>query len=170
MFPHPQPRSPPLLSFGEQLQNTTCTHTYFRWMKPAKLREFIGMVNYHRILPHCAVWKPTSALFGSPTASDFNLRQHRTSDSVRLQPLTASDLNLRQHRSSDNVGLQPPTASDLRQRRTSSPTASEFYFRRMVVCAGSLTITFDPTSGQRSYSNLEKFHEVFWGTKLQGKG
>ena len=24
----------------------------------------------------------------------------------------------------------------------------------MVVCAGSLTITFDPTSGQRSYSNL----------------
>ena len=25
---------------------------------------------------------------------------------------------------------------------------------RMVVCAGSLTITFDPTSGQRSYSNL----------------
>ena len=41
---------------------------------------------------------------------------------------------------------------------------------RMVVCAGSLTITFDPTSGQRSYSNLENFHEVFWGTKLQGKG
>ena len=40
----------------------------------------------------------------------------------------------------------------------------------MVVCAGSLTITFDLTSGQRSYSNLEKFHEVFWGTKLQGKG
>ena len=26
---------------------------------------------------------------------------------------------------------------------------------RMVVYAGSLTITFDPTSGQRSYSNLE---------------
>ena len=40
----------------------------------------------------------------------------------------------------------------------------------MVVCAGSLTITFDPMSGQRSYSNFdENFHEVFWGTKLQGK-
>ena len=39
----------------------------------------------------------------------------------------------------------------------------------MVVCAGSLTITFDPTSGQRSYSNFENFHEVFWGTKLQGR-
>ena len=74
--------------------------------------------------------------FWSPTASDFNLRQHRTSDSVGLQPPTASDLNLRQHRTSDSVGLQPPTASDLRQRRTitiygrtSSPTASEFYLR-----------------------------------------
>ena len=32
------------------------------------------------------------------------------------------------------------------------------------------TITFDPTSGQRSYSNLENFHEVFWSTKLQVKG
>ena len=32
------------------------------------------------------------------------------------------------------------------------------------------TITFDPTSGQRSYSNLENFHEIFGGTKLQGKG
>ena len=26
------------------------------------------------------------------------------------------------------------------------------------------------TSGQRSYSNLENFHEVFYGTELQGKG
>ena len=42
--------------------------------------------------------------------------------------------------------------------------------QRMVVCAGSLTITFDPTSGHRSYSNLENFYEVFWRTKLQGKG
>ena len=80
--------------------------------------------------------------FGSPTASDFNLRQHRTSDSIGLQPPTASDLNLRQHRTSDSVGLHlrqrrssisdsvgllSPTAADfyLRQRRTSSPTASD---------------------------------------------
>ena len=80
--------------------------------------------------------------FGSPTASDFNLRQHRTSDSVGLQPPTASDLNLQQHRTSDSVGLHlrqrrtsisdsggllSPTAADfyLRQRRTSSPTASD---------------------------------------------
>ena len=38
---------------------------------------------------------------------------------------------------------------------------------RMVVCAGSLTITFDPTSGQRSYLNLENFHEVVGDIKLQ---
>ena len=24
--------------------------------------------------------------------------------------------------------------------------------------------------GQRAYSNLENFHKVFWGIKLQGKG
>ena len=33
----------------------------------------------------------------------------------------------------------------------------------MVVCAGSLTITFDPMSGQRSYSNLEKISMKFFG-------
>ena len=38
---------------------------------------------------------------------------------------------------------------------------------KMVVCAGSLTITFDPTSGQRSYLDLENFHEVVGDTKLQ---
>ena len=45
---------------------------------------------------------------GFPTASDFNLRQQRTSDSVGLPTI------------SDSVGLQSPTASDynLRQRRT----------------------------------------------------
>ena len=37
----------------------------------------------------------------------------------------------------------------------------------MVVCAGSLTITFDPTSGQRSYLNLQNFREVVGDTKLQ---
>ena len=60
----------------------------------------------------------TSDSIGPPTASDFNLRQHRTSDSV---PPTASD-HLRQRRTtiSDSVGLLSPTASDfnLRQRRT----------------------------------------------------
>ena len=34
--------------------------------------------------------------------------------------------------------------------------------------AGDLLIGGDPTSGQRSYSNFS--HEVFGGTKLQGKG
>ena len=72
------------------------------------------------------LWKPTSGVSDSvglqpPTASDLNLRQHRTSDSVGL--------HLRQRRSSisDSVGLLSPTASDfyLRQRRTSSPTASD---------------------------------------------
>ena len=39
----------------------------------------------------------------------------------------------------------------------------------MVVCAGSLTITFDPTSGQRSYSNLENFHEIFRAPNCRGR-
>ena len=65
------------------------------------------------------VWKPTSALFW-------------VSDSIGLQPPTASDFNLRQRRTStsDGIGPQPPTASGLRQRRTSSPTASDFYLRQ----------------------------------------
>ena len=60
----------------------------------------------------------------------LGLRQRRTSTSDSIGPPTASDFNFRQHRTSDSVGLQPPTASDLRQRRTSSPTASEFYLRQ----------------------------------------
>ena len=39
----------------------------------------------------------------------------------------------------------------------------------MVVCAGSLTITFDPMSGQRSYSNFENFHEVFGAPNCRGR-
>ena len=47
---------------------------------------------------HQYLWKPTSALFGLPTASDFNLRQHRTSDFI-------SDFYLRQRRTtiSDSI-------------------------------------------------------------------
>ena len=80
----------------------------------------------------------------SPTASDFYLRQHRTtiSDSVGLLSPTASDYNLRQRRTSisDSVELQSPTASDcnLRQRQTTisdsvrlqSPTASDYNLRQ----------------------------------------
>ena len=90
------------------------------------------------------LWKPTSALFWvsdsvglqPPTASDFNLRQHRTSDSIG--PPTASDFNLRQRRTSTSDSIGPPTASDfnLRQHRTSTsdsigpPTASDFNLRQ----------------------------------------
>ena len=43
----------------------------------------------------------------------------------------------------------------------------EWIFFQMVVCAGSLTITFHPTSGQRSYLNLENFDEAVGDAKLQ---
>ena len=43
----------------------------------------------------------------------------------------------------------------------------DFFFFQMVVCAGSLTITFHPTSGQRSYLNLENFAEAVGDAKLQ---
>ena len=38
----------------------------------------------------------------------------------------------------------------------------------VVVCAGSLTIAFDPTSGQSSYLNFENFFMKLFGTLSSG--
>ena len=43
----------------------------------------------------------------------------------------------------------------------------DFFLLQMVVCAGSQTITFHLTSGQRSYLNLENFDEAVGDAKLQ---
>ena len=95
-------------SIGPRTSFPTVSDFYLR-QRRTTISDSVGLLSP-------TVWKPTSALFGFPTASDFNLRQHRTldfiSDSVGLLSPTASDYDLRQRRTSisDSVGLQSPTA------------------------------------------------------------